>query len=191
MNNDENKVIEEVEKELKYRIITLEDEIKDSKAKKYLDSLVKEFNDKFDAFKKLLASTKDNEKIIELKNQFMIEIDNLVEKSKKVIDDIKNNDDLRQKLEDGTETVVTAAKKFAGAVEDGVNDFLSKPTVAKTIDNISDKVVDFINDDKVQSNVKKAKKGVLNVATNAFEGLKKVLKADELTDANVPSESDE
>lgn len=182
MNNEENKVIEEVEQELKYRIITLEDEIKDSKAKKYLDSIVNELNVKLEAFKKLIADTKDSEKVAELKNQFLNEVDNLVVKSKKVIDDIKNNEDLRQKIEDGTETVVSAAKKVANVVEDGVNDILTNPTVAKTIDNISDKVVDFLNDDKVQENVKKAKKGVLNVASNAFEGLKKVLKADELND---------
>lgn len=182
MNNEENKVIEEVEQELKYRIITLEDEIKDSKAKKYLDSIVKELNVKLETFKKLIADTKDSEKVAELKNQFLNEVDNLVVKSKKVIDDIKNNEDLRQKIEDGTETVVSAAKKVANVVEDGVNDILTNPTVAKTIDNISDKVVDFLNDDKVQENVKKAKKGVLNVASNAFEGLKKVLKADELND---------
>lgn len=182
MNNEENKVIEEVEQELKYRIITLEDEIKDSKAKKYLDSIVKELNVKLETFKKLIADTKDSEKVAELKNQFLNEVDNLVVKSKKVIDDIKNNEDLRQKIEDGTETVVSAAKKVANVVEDGVNDILTNPTVAKTIDNICDKVVDFLNDDKVQENVKKAKKGVLNVASNAFEGLKKVLKADELND---------
>ena len=47
--------------------------------------------------------------------------------------------------------------------------------VAKTIDTVSDKVVEVIQDEKVQKGIKATKKGILNVATSAYEGLKNIL----------------
>ena len=52
---------------------------------------------------------------------------------------------------------------------------LENEKVAKTIDTVSDKVVDVIQDEKVQNTIRKTKKGILNIATSAYEGLKNLL----------------
>ena len=60
-------------------------------------------------------------------------------------------------------------------VEDGVTSILENETISRTIDTVSDKAVDVIQDEKVQTTIRKTKKGILNLATNAYEGLKNLL----------------
>ena len=76
---------------------------------------------------------------------------------------------------DQKEKVVEVSKKIYADIESGVTNILENEKVAKTIDTVSDKVVDVIQDEKVQNTIRKTKKGILNIATNAYEGLKNLL----------------
>lgn len=181
MDENEKEVMEHVE-ELKYKIITLEEEKEDSVTKKYLDALLAEINRRSAEFKKWIEENKDSEKVNEMKEKFLAEMDALVLKSKEVIDDLKNNEELREKVENGKIAFKEVSSKIIQTVDQGVQEILSNETVSKTIDKVSDKVVEIVQDERVQEQAKKVRVGVLNVADAAYKGLKKVLKADELND---------
>ena len=175
MENNNNKDIEKIQEELKYKIITLDDDDDDSKIKKLIENVIEEMNKAFEKFKAWYAENKNSEKAQEMKDTFINEMNQLVNKTSQVVHDIKNNPQLQEKLASGKETVVELSKKIYAGVESGVGNILENEKVAKTIDTVSDKVVEVIHDDKVQKGIKGTKKGILNVATSAYEGLKNIL----------------
>ena len=172
---ENNKEIEKIQEELKYKIITLEDETDDSKIKKLFEDVMKEMNKAFEKFKTWYETNKDSEKAQEIKEKFVTEMNQLVNKTTQAANDIKNNPELQEKLASGKETIVDLSKKLYSGVESGVNSILENEKVAKTIDSVSDKVVEVIKDEKIQKGIKATKKGILNVATSAYEGLKNAL----------------
>lgn len=171
----ENKEIETIQEELKYKIITLDDEEDDSKIKKIIEEIVKEMNQAFEKFKEWYEKNKDSEKAQEMKEKFVEEMNQFVNKATETINDFKNNPELQEKFVNGKEKVVEVSKKIYADIESGVTNILENEKVAKTIDTVSDKVVDVIQDEKVQNTIRKTKKGILNIATNAYEGLKNLL----------------
>lgn len=171
----ENKEIETIQEELKYKIITLDDEVEDSKIKKMIDDIVKEINQAFEKFKEWYEMNKDSEKAQEIKEKFVYEMNQFTNKATDAINDIKNNPELQEKLTTSKEKVVEISKKIYSDLENGVNTILENEKVAQTIDTVSDKVVEVIQDEKVQDTIRKTKKGILNIATSAYEGLKNLL----------------
>lgn len=171
----ENKEIEKIHEDLKYKIITLEDDTEDSKIKKLIEDVLNEMNHSFEKFKAWYEANKDSEKAQEMKEKFISEMNQFVNKATVLIDDLKNNEELKEKLANGKEKVVDLSKKLFTDVEGGIHSILENEKVAKTIDTVSDKVVEVIQDEKVQSGIKATKKGILNVATSAYEGLKNLL----------------
>ena len=172
---EENKEIEKIQEELKYKIITLEDENDDSKVKKVIEDVIKEINKAFEKFKTWYDENKDSEKAVEMKEKFLTEMNQLTSKATDLINDLKTNPQLQEKLENGKDTVVDLTKKLYSGIENGVHTILENETVSKTIDTVSDKVVEVIKDEKVQKGIQATKKGILNAATSAYEGLKNVL----------------
>ena len=171
----ENKEIETIQEELKYKIITLDDEVEDSKIKKMIDDIVKEINQAFEKFKEWYEMNKDSEKAQEIKEKFVFEMNQFTDKATDAINDIKNNPELQEKLTTSKEKVVEISKKIYSDLEGGVNSILENEKIAHTIDTVSDKVVEVIQDEKVQDTIRKTKKGILNIATSAYEGLKNLL----------------
>lgn len=171
----ENKEIETIQEELKYKIITLDDETEDSKIKKLIDDIIKEINEAFEKFKEWYELNKDSEKAQEIKEKFVSEMNQFASKATDAINDIKNNPELQEKLVTGKEKIVEISKKIYSDLESGVNSILENEKVAKTIDTVSDSIVDVIQDEKVQNTIRKTKKGILNIATSAYEGLKNLL----------------
>lgn len=172
---ENNKDIEKIQEDLKYKIITLEDDSDDSKIKKIIEDVLNEMNKAFEKFKTWYETNKDSEKAQEVKEKFINEMNQLANKTAQLVQDVKNNPELQEKLANGKETVVDLSKKIFSGVESGVSNILENETVSKTIDKVSDKVVEVIHDEKVQKGIKATKKGILNVATNAYEGLKNAL----------------
>lgn len=171
----EKNEIEKVHEELKYKIITLEDETDDSKLKKIIEDVIDQMNHAFEKFKSWYETNKDSEKAQEMKDKFLNEMNQAVEKTMKFVQDIQNNEELRQKLNDGKETVVEVSKKLIEGAESTMNTILENEKVSKVVDSVSDKVNNVIHDEKVQNGIKATKKGILNVATSAYEGLKNIL----------------
>lgn len=177
--SEERKNIEEIEQEIKYKIVTLEDEVKNSKGKEFVDATIQEITKLFDDFKNWCSENVDSEKIGEAYHKFTGEVDKLVETGKAKINELKENEELKEKLEDGKEAIVGFGKKVIDTVEDAAQSVLENPTVAKTIDTVSDKISDVIHDEHVQDGLEKARKGILNVAESAYEGIKHILDKDD------------
>lgn len=173
MDNEKN--IENIQEELKYKIITLEDDVKDSKIEKVIKDIIEDLNETFEKFKSWYEKNKDSEKAQEMKEKFVNEMNQFVNKATNFINDLKNNPELIEKVDAGVETIKEISKKIANSIGDGVNNILENENVAKTIDTVSDKVVEVLKDEKVQNGLKVTKKGILNVATKAYEGLKNIL----------------
>ena len=131
-------------------------------------------------FKKWCRENDDPEKRAEVKAKIQLEIDRLISFSKEKVDSLKENEDLMHKLETGKETVKKTAETVISAIDTSVQDILNNPAVASTIDTVSDKIVEVIQDEHVQDGIDKVRRSTLKVAESALEGLKKVLKADEL-----------
>ncbi len=167
---EENKELETKQEELKYKIITLEDDVDDKNIKKLVEDILEEMNQAFENFKKWYEENKNSEKAQEMKEKFMNEMD------RQMINDVKTNPQLQEKLATSKDTLVNLFNKASVEIRSGVNTILDNETVSKTIDSVSDKIVDVLHDEKVQNGIKATKKGILNVATNAYEGLKQVLK---------------
>lgn len=177
----ENKEIETIQEELKYKIITLEDDQEDSKIKKVIDDIVKEINEAFEKFKEWYEKNKDSEKAQEIKEKFISEMNQFTNKATDTINEIKNNPELQEKFTTGKEKIKEVSKKLYSDLESGVNTILENEKVAKTIDTVSDSIVDVIQDEKVQNTIRKTKKGLLNLATKAYEGLNSLLGENEET----------
>ena len=177
MDNEKN--IENIQEELKYKIITLEDDVEDSKIKKVINDIADDLNETFEKFKAWYEANKDSEKAQEIKEKFVNEMNQFVNKASNFVNDLKNNPELIEKIDAGVETIKEISKKIANGIEDGVNNILENENVAKTIDTVSDKVVEVLKDEKVQNGLKVTKKCILNVATKAYEGLKNILGDDE------------
>lgn len=177
MDNEKN--IENIQEELKYKIITLEDDVEDSKIKKVINDIADDLNETFEKFKAWYEANKDSEKAQEIKEKFVNEMNQFVNKASNFVNDLKNNPELIEKIDAGVETIKEISKKIANGIEDGVNNILENENVARTIDTVSDKVVEVLKDEKVQNGLKVTKKGILNVATKAYEGLKNILGDDE------------
>lgn len=177
MDNEKN--IENIQEELKYKIITLEDDVEDSKIKKVINDIADDLNETFEKFKAWYEANKDSEKAQEIKEKFVNEMNQFVNKASNFVNDLKNNPELIEKIDAGVETIKEISKKIAYGIEDGVNNILENENVARTIDTVSDKVVEVLKDEKVQNGLKVTKKGILNVATKAYEGLKNILGDDE------------
>ncbi len=177
MDNEKN--IENIQEELKYKIITLEDDVEDSKIKKVINDITDDLNETFEKFKAWYEANKDSEKAQEIKEKFVNEMNQFVNKASSFVNDLKNNPELVEKIDAGVETIKEVSKRIASGIEDGVNNILENENVAKTIDTVSDKVVEVLKDEKVQNGLKVTKKGILNVATKAYEGLKNILGDDE------------
>lgn len=179
--SEERKNIEEIEQEIKYKIVTLEDEVKDSKGKEFMDATVQEITKLLNDFKAWCSENVDSEKIGDAYHKFTGEVDKLVEGGKVKINELKENEELKEKFEDGKEAVVDFGKKVIDSVEDAAQSVLDNPKVAKTLDTVSDKFNEVIHDEHIQDGLEKARKGILNVAESAYEGIKNILDKDDQT----------
>ena len=170
----------EIEKEVKYKIITLQDEEDKENTNPFIDQIIKELERISEEFKKWCNENTDPAKRAEVKAKIQLEIDRLVCFSKEKVDSLKENEELMHKFETGKETVKKTAETVISAIDSSVQDILNNPAVASTIDTVSDKIVEVIQDEHVQEGIDKVRRTTLKAAESALEGLKKVLKADEL-----------
>lgn len=176
-NNEESSVAE-----VKYQIITLQDEAEKCGDSHLLKDLNKEIEQAYERFATWCKANRDSEKYQETKQKLLFELNTLIEKGRALLVQLKENEELNSKLVNGKEKALKIANQVKETVDGSVQEVLNHPAVAQTIDTVSDKIVDFIQDDRVQESMVKVRKGTLKVAQSAFDGLKKVLKADELDD---------
>lgn len=134
LNNEEvAEEAKEIEKEVKYKIITLQDEEEKGNTNPFIDQVIKELERISEEFKKWCRENDDPEKRAEVKAKIQLEIDRLISFSKEKVDSLKENEDLMHKLETGKETVKKTAETVISAIDTSVQDILNNPAVASTI----------------------------------------------------------
>lgn len=171
--------VNEIENEIKYKIITLEEEKKNLNAKEAIEQLIDELNRIASDFRKWCQENNDAEKRAERKEKIQEEIDHLIYVSKETYTSLIENEDLKAKLVAGKQAIIEVTDSMVGSIDSTVQEVLNNPTVSQTLDHVAVKLNEIKHDERVQEGLNKVRKGTLKAAESAFEGLKKVLKADE------------
>lgn len=165
--------IENLEKEVKYHIIELEENVDEhispiiEDTKNSLHTLFQESREKM---KESMTSQEMKDRLYKLKEDSL----KILEMAKQKIEEFNSNDEVikgKKKLNDAT----LAA---ACCISDGIDEIMKNETLNRTVDTIANKVDTFCKDERVVKQVDKLKKGTLKLAENAFEGLKRVLDTD-------------
>lgn len=171
--------LDELEQEVKYQIIRIEDEETEKSAfSEYLD----EINQKFEEFKIWLEENYNSpyveEKLAKLKEESFV----LIEKAKQKAEELKESEKLKSFYANGKVLLEDTSEK----IKEGVQDALSNKNVSKIVgqvkedvSKVSDKVDEIYHGESVQKNVRKIKKGTLKAAQTAYEGLKRLLDDEE------------
>lgn len=176
--------VKEIENEIKYKIITLEEEKKNVNAKEAIEQLIDELNRIASDFRKWCQENNDAEKRAERKERIQEEIDHLIYVSKEAYTSLIENEELKAKLIAGKQAVIQATDMMFDSVDSTVQEVLNNPTVSQALDQVAIKLNEIKHDERVQEGLNKVRKGTLKAAEGAFEGLKKVLKADEFEAQN-------
>lgn len=165
--------IENLEKEVKYHIIELEENVDEhispiiEDTKNSLHTLFQESREKM---KETMTSQEMKERLYKLIEDSL----KILEMAKQKIEEFNSNDEVikgKKKLNDAT---LAAAR----CISDGIDEIMKNETLNRTVDTIANKVDTFCKDERVVKQVDKLKKGTLKLAENAFEGLKRVLDTD-------------
>lgn len=166
--------VKEIENEIKYKIITLEEEKKNGNAKEAIEQLIDELNRIASDFRKWCQENNDAEKRAERKERIQEEIDHLIYVSKEAYTSLIENEELKAKLIAGKQAVIQATDMMFDSVDSTVQEVLNNPTVSQALDQVAIKLNEIKHDERVQEGLNKVRKGTLKAAEGAFEGLKKV-----------------
>ena len=172
MEQENDKQIEALEQDTKYKIIQMEDDVYD---KGVLDDTKEEISKLFREFRIWLSDHIDSDEISLRFDKLKKDTTALLEAGKiKCVEFTQREDVQRAK-----ESVVNAGEKVMGSVNEGVHTIMENEYVEKVIDTVNDAITSVANDERIRQGVKKFKKGTLKVAESAVQGLKKVLDTDE------------
>ena len=158
--------IENLEKEVKYHIIELEENVDE-----HISPIIEDTkNSLHTLFQESMTSQEMKDRLYKLKEDSL----KILEMAKQKIEEFNSNDEVikgKKKLNDAT---LAAAR----CISDGIDEIMKNETLNRTVDTIANKVDTFCKDERVVKQVDKLKKGTLKLAENAFEGLKRVLDTD-------------
>lgn len=173
MENDCEKEVDSMEKEAKYTIIQMEDDIDGDQS--FLDDTKKEVSRLYQDFRDWLSENVDSEEISARLKKLKEDTADVLEKGKTKTEAFVKRED----VQNAKGKVVSAGEKVMDGVSDGLHTIMENEHVSKAMDSISDTITSVKNDERVKRNVNKLKKGTLKAATHAFNGLKKVLDTDD------------
>ena len=175
MEDKNMKEAETMEEEAKYHIIHVDDEYDNEEKRKILDEFTEEVTTLFADFKEWLKDNSDPDKVAAYKEKVKLETALLIQKVKIAVADVNEND----KVKSGKESVKAASKHIGDKISSGVQDVMQNENVQKVMNDVSTKVHQVKEDERVKETVKKVKRGTLHLASSAFDGLKKVLEEHE------------
>ncbi|MDF9823886.1 ElaB/YqjD/DUF883 family membrane-anchored ribosome-binding protein [Breznakia sp. PF5-3] len=154
---------EEFEQSTKFQVIKLEEENKGNDRKKQIvDNLTSELERVFKGAKKAVDDTMSSEEAEKVFENAKDKADTLLERTKKALKDFREDDrvqDVITKINDTFDSIVTSISEN------------------ETVQNVGNKVNDFVNSDSVQDGIHTAKRVTLDLADKAHDGLKNLLGA--------------
>lgn len=168
--------IEQMEKEAQQELGVLSGQ--DDKKREALSGIAEELSALYANGKEWMKTNMDPEVMEPRIQKLKAETELLLSKAKTKVQTFTEKPEVREKLSEGKEVVAGASAKVAHAVSEGAQEFLQQEPVKKVVDNVSQKIDAFANDERVKEGVSSLKKGTLKVAESAFNGLKKILDDD-------------
>lgn len=178
--NDCQKEVEKLEKEARFKIITMDDDVDDGREKKILDDAKEEITKLYEEFREWLADNLNSEETGERFERLKQETQNLLARTKASIQKFKEREDVQA----GKEKAIEVGTMVKDKVSDGFQEVMRNDYVSMVVESVGDTIDTIVHDEHVQHNVKKLKKGTLKVAESAFNGLKRVLDTDEDQDSS-------
>lgn len=156
---------DEFEEETKFQVIKLEEETKSNNRKKQIvDNLTNELDRIFSNTKKAAQDAASSEEAEEFFEKAKIKASSLFDKTKKALKDFREDD----RVQDVIDSINRAVDKVVTTISEN-----------NTVQNVGNKVNDFVHSDSVQGGLKTAKKVTLDLADKAHDGLKNLLGADD------------
>lgn len=159
-----------LENEAKYTIIRMEDD-NDVHKKQILEDAKSELTKLFEEFRlwvdQNVHTEQMDERFAKLKKDSVI----LLDKTKRRLQDLYMRDD----VQDGKEKFKQAGKKVKACVDDGVQDILENEYIEKAVQTLQNTYDGIRNDEHVKSGIKMFKRGTLQAAQCAFDGIKRIL----------------
>lgn len=162
--------VEDLEKEAKFTIISMDDE-EDGEKKKILDDAKEEITRLYQEFREWLNDNVDSKEVNERFERLKQETANLLNRTKQSIQSFQEREDVNA----GKQKAKELGSKVYDSINDGINDVMNNEHVVKVVDSVSETIDNVRNDERVKEGVKKFKKGTLKIAESAFKGLKRVL----------------
>lgn len=175
MEDQNMKEAETMEEEARYHIIHVDDEHDNEEKRKILDEFTEEVTVLFADIKAWLKENHDPDKVAAYKEKVKLETALLIQKVKVAVAEVNEND----KVKSGKETVKAASKHIGNKISSGVQDVIQHENVQKVMNDVSTKVHQVKEDERVKETVKKVKRGTLHIASSAYDSLKKVLEEHE------------
>lgn len=175
IHRDCQKEAENLEKEAKYTIITMDEDSSECEDKKLLDDAKKEITRLYNEFRNWLAENVNSDESGERMERLKQETHNLILRTKISLQNIHAREDVKA----GKEKVVEAGTFVKDKVSDGIHEVVRNEYVSKVVDGVNETIDSVVYDERVQRSVKKLKKGTLKVAESAFNELKRVLDTDD------------
>lgn len=174
VDNDVEKKSQHLEVEAKYKIIAMDNDEKADK-KKVLEDAKEEVTRLYREFRQWVSNNMNSEEINERFERLKQETTNLMNRTKQTLQDINEHATLQSNK--------TKAKAIGNQIVDRVNegfvDVMNNEHVSNVVETISETIDHVRSDERVVEGVKKIKKGTLQVAQQALDGLKKMLESED------------
>lgn len=130
---------------------------------------------KFQEINEWIKKTSEDKGINEKVDVIKENVSESYSKSKEKFKEFAEEKELKEKLVKGKDKAIEVGNDVVNIVSDGVKEVMNNEKVKDVVSSVSDSFDKFKNDERVKSGVSKAKKGTLNVATKAYNGIKKAL----------------
>lgn len=172
--NEYAKQAENLEKEAKFTIISMDDDDTSDK-KKILDDAKEEINRLYREFREWLAGSINSEEVSEKLERLKQETTNLINRTKESVQAFQEREDVLA----GKEKAKEFGNKLVDTLQDGIHEVMKNDTVSKVVESVNDTIDNVRHDERVVDGVKKMKQGTLKIAESAFNGLKRVLNTED------------
>lgn len=167
--------VDELEKQAKFTIIQMDDEQDDTRRAKILDDAKTEMTRLYEEFRSWLEENLYSEDINDRFEHLKLETARLLKRTKRALLEFNQREDvIKSKAK-----MVQAGGVIRHCFDEGIQEIMSYEYVAKAVDNVSTALDNVRHDERVRQGVKSVKRGTLQIAQSAFDGIKRVLDTDD------------
>lgn len=169
--NECDQEVDDLEKEAKFTIISMEDNDGEEEKQKILEDAKEQITQLYYEFRQWLQDTVSKEDVNARLKRLNADTTALLQKTKERLKQWHEREDIAATRA----KAIKLGNKVVDSVNDGISDVMKNEHVTKAMDSFGSVVDNVRSDERVKSGVKRIKKGTLKAAESAFNGLKRVL----------------